>query len=63
MLDQLCISGFARIDPATYDLSERWAKFQVTRLQRQQESGATVTVLPKAGSEAENVEKKEGINL
>ena len=26
MLDQLCISGFARIDPATYDLSERWAK-------------------------------------
>ena len=44
-------------------LSERWAKYQVTRLQRQQESGAIVTALPTPGGGAESVDKKEEINL
>jgi hypothetical protein len=44
-------------------LSERLAKFQVTRLQRQQESGATVTALPTSGDGAEKVDRKEEINL
>jgi ABC-type phosphate/phosphonate transport system substrate-binding protein len=26
LLEDLCISGFARLDPASYQLSERWAK-------------------------------------
>ncbi len=43
-------------------LSERWAKFQATRRQRQQESGAIVTALPTQGDSA-GVKKKEGINL
>jgi len=44
-------------------LNERWAKFQVTRLQRQQESGAIITALPTPGGGAENVDRKEEINL
>jgi branched-chain amino acid transport system permease protein len=45
-------------------LNERWAKFQVTRLQRQQESGAIITALPTpGGGGAENVDRKEEINL
>jgi ABC-type phosphate/phosphonate transport system substrate-binding protein len=26
LLDDLCIGGFARIDPKSYELSERWAR-------------------------------------
>jgi branched-chain amino acid transport system permease protein len=44
-------------------LSDRWAKFQVNRLQRQLESGAIVTALPTHGDGAENVDSKEEINL
>ena len=44
-------------------LNERWAKFKVTRLQRQQDSGAIVTALPTPGDGAENVDRKEEINL
>lgn len=48
-------------------LADRWNKYQSTRFQRQQESGPLAVVLPVPGRNgnggAENVEKKEGINL
>jgi branched-chain amino acid transport system permease protein len=50
-------------------LSDRWTKYQSTRLQSQQEHGAMIVALPTSGSNGngnggtENVEKKEGINL
>ncbi len=48
-------------------LSDRWAKYQATRLRRREESGVLVAALPESGSNgnggAESVEKKEGINL
>jgi branched-chain amino acid transport system permease protein len=44
-------------------LSERWAKYQVIRQQRQQEHDAILTALPTSDGVAESVERKEGINL
>ncbi len=48
-------------------LNDRWVKYRSARLQSQQESGVMVVALPPSGSNgnggAENVEKKEGINL
>ncbi|MDQ6643810.1 MAG: branched-chain amino acid ABC transporter permease [Chloroflexota bacterium] len=45
-------------------LSERWAKYQITRLAQQPEgeNDTTVTTLPKSGASADAT-KKEGINL
>ena len=44
-------------------LSERWARYQATRHQRQQENEVVLTALPTADDVAEGVERKEGINL
>jgi branched-chain amino acid transport system permease protein len=44
-------------------LSERWARYQATRQQRQQESPVVLTALPAQDDVAESVERKEGINL
>ena len=48
-------------------LADRWARYLAIRTQRRQESGAMVVALPASGrnrnGDAENVEKKEGINL
>ena len=44
-------------------LSERWAKYQVIRQQKQQEHDAILTALPTSDGVAESVERKEGINL
>jgi branched-chain amino acid transport system permease protein len=50
-------------------LADRWAKYLSTRSQRQQGSGTLAVELPASGNNgngnggAENVEKKEGINL
>ncbi len=44
-------------------LSERWAKYQVIRQQRQQEHDAILTAFPTSDGVAESVERKEGINL
>ena len=44
-------------------LSERWARYQVSRHQSLQEHDAIVTALPTPDGVAENVERKEGINL
>jgi branched-chain amino acid transport system permease protein len=44
-------------------LSERWARYQASRQQRQQENEAVLTALPAQDGVAESVEKKEGINL
>jgi branched-chain amino acid transport system permease protein len=43
-------------------VTERWAKYQAIRLQKQQESGAIVTALP-SQDDSPGVKKKEGINL
>ncbi len=43
-------------------LTDRWAKYQATRLQKQQESDAFVTALP-SQDDSSGVKKKEGINL
>ncbi len=45
-------------------LSERWAKYQATRLEKQHEdeNGTTTTTLPKPGESA-GATRKEGINL
>lgn len=48
-------------------LNDRWVKYQSTRLQSQQEGGVVLATLSAPGNNsnggAENVEKKEGINL
>jgi len=44
-------------------LSERWAKYQVIRQQKQQEHDAILTAFPTSDGVAESVERKEGINL